>query len=714
MSDLLRTAAVSPSFHRHFAAAAQAQRAMSVCLCALLAAACGAQQGSSGSATDVTDGQSAWDLAGLELPPGADIDFSKLDVPPGSDVDWSKLDLPLTGGKKEPIIDLVVDANRDGVADPKNADDQDFGKILDEKHGASFLVNIDDDDGDKLEDAFDDKVNGDEDAKDLAPLVLVGWPDAPDGYTANLSINAFDAHKVRIFKQLPDKSWELAAGTVNDCKANFDSCDVNSSVPVSLAELRSGLTLGVEGLDFDRDATTEDPWDGSVSFALFVSDAKGGVVTSTKVPTGQEVVKMRVAPWILNGNTTKFDEVRSAKYYPKFVADLAVAVPAQAGMKYTPYSGWNDQWTQDFFQTGTTSIPAPGGKVQGLRVLNARPWGREAATIANTPITWLRKNYLSKDKGIVAFYKKAWTGTSFDSHGNHDLLPPYKNPKHPTGLPTEPATDPNISDSYEDSGDYPFGRIIHGSGILPETHAVYNAQKVQGPALIVKTDWLLVGHIDEVCSYVPAATARGWKLLIASNSLCKTMFDKLAKDGHGAAKFWTGFINFDAKTGKKKDAETTIQATLDDQDLMTWSQEAQVDGDVIRGTIVEALGLTDDEILPMPLFTEDVYYSGQPAGKIAWTPGTVNSLVYYNHMSIPKPFSAKIDGPEWNGKEWMEQDILNRLGSPLNKLGSDGQGLKIHFIDDFESYHDAEGEVHCGTNPEGPAQDDYKWWELKR
>ncbi len=602
-----------------------------------------------------------------------------------------------------PIVDLVVDANRDGVADLANADDQAHGNEWTADFGASYLANLDDDDGDKIEDVLDTVINGSDDELDLAPINMAAWPDAPDGYVGVLQLDF--PEKVRLWKNGAN-GWEIVAGVNNDCVPTFLSCtgqddtcsDTTAKAGIlTAAELRTGVKLAIEGRDFRRD----DTWDGNIHVTMWVgqgTDVKAKAIPTKDHPDGKDTVLLHVAPWIQNGNLTPFDEVRSANYFTPFTADLTAALgPNGANVKYTQYKNgssngaWNDAWTQDYYQTAWTAIPMgkdAGGKtlIHGMRVVNARPWGRYTSADNKCqakllPITWLRANYLSKDKAVIAIYLAPDTGSSFDSHGNHDLLPPYQNGQDK----------------------FPIGRIIHGSGILPETHAFYNAQGPQSPALEVTTDWLLVGHVDEVLSYVPAKTDRGWKLLIAANNLSKQMLQKLADDGHGDALLFDGKNTYDGATNNMIPAAKSVTATLNDSDLMLWSQQAQASADGVRQQVKDATGLTDAEIIEMPFLTEEV-----DGGKIAWQPGTANMLVVGNTMEIPNPF-----GPKIGGVDVFAKDLQDRLGTALNALGTDGNGMKVNLIDDFESYHINEGEVHCGTNPEGPPQPSMLWWLIK-
>ena len=585
-----------------------------------------------------------------------------------------------TGGDQKtsgPVINLVVDANRDGVVKPGDPADEDFGNVFDDKHGASFLANLDDDDGDKLEDANDEIINGEADALDLARMQLVAWPQAPDGAVGHIAIDLLGAQNIRLWKHKADGSWEAIAGTSGACPGT--DCNTLQAALLTVQDLRAGAELGVEGRDFLR-SEDKAAWNGNVDFSLAVVDAQGALIKAPQSDDGMDRVRMRVAPWILNGNTAAFDEVRSDKTYTDFVADMAVAVPA-AGVKYSTYSNWQDQWTQDFYQTAWTSIPVAGGMVQGMRVLNARPWGRDPG-VAKLPISWLRNNYLGPDKAILAIYRKPDTGSSYDSHGNHDLLPPYTK-----GAET-----------------YPLGRILHGSGILPETADFYAAQKVQGPPLEVDTSWLLVGHCDEILSYVPAQTARGWKLLVASDNLGKKMLEDQQKAGHGSVQMFIGKKNYDAKSGALKNAAVTIDQALADVDLMQWSQEAEVKTQGALDTTVQAVGLGADEIVEVPILTEEV-----DGGKIAWLPGMVNSLVVGDHFITPNPYGPTIDGADIYAKY-----LQDHLGSALHQLGKEGKGLTVHLINDWSGYHVMEGEVHCASNPEGPPNPLMHWWEVVR
>lgn len=571
------------------------------------------------------------------------------------------------------VIDIVVDANRDGVPNPDDAGDQDRENEWDAQSGASFLANVDDDDDNLVRDADDEVVNGPADEADLQSIVVRAWPDAPDGATGSFTIDALSAENVRVFKKGLDGLWTLVAGSIGPCTDATAACQFVPQASFTTEEVRAGLTLGIEARRF-RISDDADKWSGMVDVAYSILDKDAAIVTSDEVPDGIDRAKLRVAPWMLFGNLSTFDTAYSDDYDKNFTSQLAVPLE-KAGVNYVQIKNYPDQWVQDWFQTGWTSIPGPDGAVRGMRIYNPRPW--KQGGVSSMPVKWLLKNKLGPDAGVIQIYEEDDTGDSYDSHGNHDLLPPYT------------------------KGDetYPHGRIILGSGVLPETREFYAAQMIQGPVLRVKTSWLLVGHVDEVFSYVPANTPRGWKLLVGSPRLAKAMLEKASADGFGAVEMFIGKTWWGGA-----DAAISIDEVLANVEVMQESQVAQTEIDGMLEEVKEAVGLADDEIIEIPyLFEED---SG---GLVAYNPGTANLLAFGDYVVHADPF-----GPQVNGADLFKKDLEDRLGTPVNQLGSKGQGLFVNFADDWDLYHVLLGEVHCASNVDGPPPANEKWWEAGR
>jgi len=585
---------------------------------------------------------------------------------------------PKRATKQPPVIDILVDANRDGELD---ADDEEGKNEWTLDHGASYLANLDDDDSNGVRDADDEVINGDTDFDDLAYIVVAPWADAPRNTTGVFTLDDASAANARLWKQGADGAWVLVGGSLGPCDSPTAPCQTVPTIAFDTTEVRRGVTLAIEARAF-KTSNDMGAWSGYTQLTYSLHDSKDQIITTDTRPDGFDYAVMRVAPWMLNGNLSPFDQVWSDGGSSVFVKGIQAATD-EAGITYKTYKNYADQWTQDFFQTAWTAIPGKDGTLHGMRVANARPWSQSEGA-ENLPIAWLMKNYLGPDHAVVKFYfdEHIDTATSYDSHGNHDLIPPYVNGE----------------------SNFPMGRIFIGSGVLAETKAVYDAQGPQSPHFSVDSSWLYVGHIDEMFSYVPAKTARGWKLLVGSPKLARTMLEKLSADGNGAVHMFVGKKRYDP-SDKFVDAEVAIDDVLANVDLMQWSQEAQAEIDSDLADFQDEVGLADDEIVEIPYLFEEIL-----GGKIAYQPGTANLLAFGDFVVHPDPF-----GPKIGGIDVFKKDLQDRLGTAKHALGADGQGLEVRFTDDWSLYHILDGEVHCGSNPEAPPPSDgMKWWETGR
>jgi protein-arginine deiminase len=602
------------------------------------------------------------------------------------------------GGTSGPTdtIDIVADQNRDGLVDA--ATDQERETEWDAKVGAAFIANLDDDDNDGKRDAEDEIVNGPADQLDLATFKVTAWPTAPKDGEGVVRIDPEAAENVRIFRVNADQSTTLVLGSKGACTDSAD-CSYTLEYRFPNADVVTGVTFLIEGRRFKgqpmaslnpQDDGKKALWTGFAELSLSVEKAGTAERYATKdSPDGFDRVKMRVAPWVMFGSMGSHDIMYSSEASPALVEGNTAAAQA-AGVAYTPYptspnqeKGWSDIWTEDFFQTGWTGFPGPNDSVQGMRIYNPRPWGRPpqnaSAEVVKDyhPTSWLMGNpeksrpaaAFGPDRGVAEFYNREhWqTGNTQDSHGNHDIVPPHK--------------------------DYTMGRIITGTKSMKDTVDFYAAQGVQGPAIIVDTTWLAVEHVDEFFHWVPAKNALGWKLLVASPALMTKMLEDLKAKGNGSATIHPG-------TGGN--FEKTIDETLADTQLVQWSQTADAKIQGLIDVMKAETGITDADIIEIPTWFEDLGVNE----KVAWNPGMVNMRMLGNFADVAKPF-----GPDIGGKDPFEEDMLARLGTPASELGSDGQGLKISFTDDWY-YHEALGEVHCATNVSAPAPFAPSfWWE---
>ncbi len=566
------------------------------------------------------------------------------------------------------VADLRGDANRDGEV--RFDDDSDENDLRwDRSRGPVLLANIDDDghrctasNADDLtiarcNDAEDDIVNGEEDARDLARLKTRPSPQPADA-TGRIDVVTDGAQDlVRLFQKTGPGSTDFRI--------------VTPDTVFSREELTAGLELAIEAKDIVRDTST---WDGYVDVRLTVSSPSAGVAT--------DVVRMRVAPvltfhHLLPAETVWIPDLPTLRHR-KMHADVEKACAA-AGLPMPHSLDVTDQWTQDYFEPAFMSMPGPGGTQHVMRV-NYR-----SANVSNPS----RKGRPLRDAGQVVFQLRGQDVAgvqqfdldhdsemdSLNSFGNWETIPPYE----------------------KDGTSFPFGRILRGSTkhFYPDKSftRMIDAQ-LQQPPVEIDTSWLYVGHVDETLSFVKAPTPRGWALLAGDPRLAKKMLADASRAGAGDVPMFVDMTWLDLEAGTRP-AQVTIDQVLADPDVMEASAEAAVEIDAQLEVLTRETGLRQDEILRVPFL-----HTFQAGKSIAYQPGLVNGLyLSETHFAAPEPHGPVIGG----------SDIFKvAFESTLSKIG-----ITVDWVEDWDAYHRVFGEVHCGTNTTRKIPD-ARWWESAR
>jgi hypothetical protein len=174
--------------------------------------------------------------------------------------------------------------------DPTNQDEDDFGPT----RGASFLANLDDDDGDRVRDVDDEILNGEADLLNLARIQVGAFKGAPAGATGKLSIEPASAEHVRIWKKLPSGLFELILGSKGPCSDAAAACELVSDVAVSEDDVRAGVELAIEGRTF-RTSNDEGAWNGIVRLTYAVRDEDGSPLETADAPGGFNTAVLRGA-----------------------------------------------------------------------------------------------------------------------------------------------------------------------------------------------------------------------------------------------------------------------------------------------------------------------------------------------------------------------------------------------------------------------------------
>jgi protein-arginine deiminase len=569
------------------------------------------------------------------------------------------------------VADLRADSNRDGEV---RFDDTDAIKtVWDAKTGAVFLANIDDDKGrcpkkgndadlPGCNDATNEVIDGADDVLDLARLKTKPWAEAPDSATAIIAITtagtASAKDVVRLFKKTGDGAADFTVVADGDA--------------ITAEELRAGVELAIEGKDIVRDTKK---WDGFVDVKL--------TVTVDDAHSADDTVRMRVAPVMTYHHLLAAEQVfvtNNGDPGNKLMRTDLAAATTGVGLPTPTLIPDQDPWAQDFFETAFMSMPGAGG-VQHVVDVALRSANVYDPTDAKNPLRPAGQVVFSmlrgKDHAAVQQFdiKHDQNSDSLNSFGNLETIPPY-----------------TLADKT-----YPLGRIFRGNipsfGPDPTFIKMMESQSMQ-PPVYIDTSWLLVGHVDETMSFVKASTPRGWALLVNDPTIAKKMLEDQVTAGNGATKMFIGESWYD-NNGAPSPAETTISAVLADTTVMTASADAATEVDAQLTIMKKETGLTDAEIIKVPFL-----HTSTQGGSYAYIPGMVNGiLISDKDFVVPNPH-----GPVVAGKDIFQQTMIDRL-APL--------GITVHFAEDWDEYHAALGEVHCGTNTRRKIPET-KWWETGR
>lgn len=592
------------------------------------------------------------EVAGSELPTEA-VGAEMPDLADAETPDIVETTAGTDGGAEvvEKTVNLMVDTNRDGKVKAGKADEDGEDKWTTHS-GAVFIVNADDDDGDGGRDCDDEKFNGDLDANDLAPLHIAPIPWMEKGWYGELTFTPPSAEHVRLF-ELEGKNWKVV--------------DISNPVEVSEGKLKTGLVrFGLEGRHF----TGEAGFDGKVTVTFTLRDFDGNEVDS-------DSAQLRVGPLMLTSGLHPASEVQVALSMTEQAAFWAELGLLLQGLPYdlkavgddgiplsVPIGG--DIWIQDAVELGFTVLPADG-KPHVVHVALEAP--------RDKPLDLVGEDiFLGVDFGLADVAEPREDVYWFDWFGNLEVSSPL------------------LHDEYY----YPYGRIYTGFDpddpemmcMHPDIREFLAAQDAQGPIVQVDTGWLLIGHVDEIISWIPwsgelGCCGKGFVMLYASPAEGVALLEELSADGHGDAVLFEG-------TGK----DITVDGILSDELLMEFNQMAQARLDTTLLQLRGEFGLIDEDIAFIPtLFEPDEQWKSYA---VALLPNMVNSLVLGSLFVAPDPH-----GPIIDGVDPFKADLVERL-KPYSQV--------VEFVDNWYPYHVWNGEVHCGTNATRLPLNLEWWW----
>lgn len=545
-------------------------------------------------------------------------------------------------------ISLEVDTGRTGKVKRSQGDKKTWCWGP-EGYGAILLVNCDRDNHRSTE-------------PDLTHSWLMSLADLQDMSLMVLSCNGpdelFDSHKLVLNVPVSDSKrvrvfCARGGNSLSDYKQVLGPQRLSYEVERQSGEQE--IRFYVEGLTFpDADFL------GLVSLSVSLVDT--GTVPEVTLFT--DTVGFRMAPWIMTPNTQPPEELYVCSVMDthgsneKFLEDMSyLTLKANCKLIICPrVENRNDRWIQDEMEFGYIEAPH-----KSFPVVFDSPRNRG---LKDFPY----KRILGPDFGYVTREIPLSGPSSLDSFGNLDVSPPVT-----VGSMEYPLGRILIGSSYPKSGGRQMARVVRN---------FLKAQQVQAPVELY-SDWLSVGHVDEFLTFVPTSDQKGFRLLLASPSACLKLFQEKKEEGYGEA------AQFD---GLKHQAKISINEMLADRHLQRDNLHAQKCIDWNRNVLKRELGLAESDIVDIPQLFFLKNFSAE-----AFFPDMVNMVVLGKYLGIPKPY-----GPIINGRCCLEEKVQSLL-EPL--------GLHCIFIDDYLSYHELQGEIHCGTNVRRKPFP-FKWWNM--
>ena len=407
---------------------------------------------------------------------------------------------------------------------------------------------------------------------------------------------------------------------------------------------RNGVGVAVESSAFAGPGR-----DGTVQI-LFRFETRDGA------PISRQTVTCAVAPFLMSSGLDPADAVHvvRTKATERFVNDLE-PLTASANVRLLAFEDARlperDMWIQDATEIGYAT--------DGQRLMHVALHGNRGRELDDLFAT----AFLGRNSGVI--HPGGFRGRDaewIDWFGNLEVSPPLAvgNRAYPRG-----------SIYAVRQGD----RSMH-----PDVISFLEAQKIQAPVLWLDTSWLVIGHVDEVVSWVPSKVGRSYRMLVPSPRLALEILRRAEKDAPGCL-LNRGTRRDDTEAGELADAP--VAQVLNDLTVLAGQEFVQNKIDAARRTLQAELGIADADIIEIPVLfgTSPGRFEGRYD---ALTTNMVNSLLVGETFIVPDPH-----GPVVNGKDVLLQAVRDRL-EPL--------GCKVVAIDDFYPYHRYGGEVHCGTN----------------
>jgi hypothetical protein len=598
----------------------------------------------------------------------------------------------------EPEVSLFLDARRTGDPGQLINFDLDRWEWGVNGCGAMALCNTNDSDGKKQPDNADDKINGQADLADIAPLDVRSLLNPQEMLQCQNTQILFsfadqqEALRLRIFNGRVATSVQLLGPGMleTDLFKIWETAKSGGAAP-------SCLELGMEAIRYDLNRT-EEPIQLRLRFIV-----EGVELLNT-------VGLVCVAPWMMHHHLVAplalyAFQATNPKDNTAFRQELGQAATVQV---IELPAVQNDLWGQDCMEFGGSALPN-----HAISTVIPAPRANGFAPSVEQLLS-AQIGFFPPLQGAGPRQKSC----DQDKLGNLEVTPP---------LPG-----------------YPFGRIYYGRGnsnsMDPRLIEFLHAQRVQAP-FEIDISWLDVGHVDEVISFVPCQAGGAWTCVCDMPMTGALINFAATADPTGVllrGRIWRGAEG----EGGGQSVETSLGSldSLPDEALIRKANgEAVGQMGAVRKSLLGA-GVPADRFLCIPT----IFAPGRTKCTGFLTANMVNMVVLQNRCIMAKPFGPEIQAvlltpgrvtelaqilrkthaanPDFPAEQALvgalnhcTAGLVHNNFIDIFELATAGMfralGLEARFIDDWQHYHSGGGEVHCGTNVRRQPQA-WHWWEV--
>ena len=508
----------------------------------------------------------------------------------------------------DPIVDINGDFFRNGTIadDPRESDPVCFTNDF----GFVIPCNNNDSDGNLIPDVGDTVVNGFADAFDLNRIVVngLGLDGVSDCLLSRIKLRMIPFNPVDTsFPEL--RPWQ---------KIRLFPSDEPETETIGDDVEEIGYNLNQLPIDADTEAL------------VFVEGKKHGASLGIRLQAsldgivfGEDAIQMLVEPVVVLSNLDPAYALFASPGTDLFSSNLLLEAPVGLPLGFIDEELLFPQDSGELCQTFKHPSP-PNGETT---ILTFRP----------TELT----NFISATIGTARLFP-----TKNNDGGNIESTPP---------LPG-----------------FPLGRIIVGDTISYGPSNFLAQQSVQtrsGELVVLPVDWLTVGHVDELFSFIESTN--GYVCLVADLDLGISLLSSFTNHLEGSYTF----------------TKSHLLSLYSNPDEIPFIEEVRSNLSDIRMKIAQLLGVDQTALVRVPvLFSPSHPLPGRrDTLSHAKLPNLVNLLFVKTESGNRKIIMPRPDYQPF--QEYME-NLLGELGYDSNEYA---------FIDTSE-LHPNYGEVHCGTN----------------